>query len=248
MGKIKCIFLFMAVVALSYYFLPSPLMLDWVIPIFCCIFACMYGINNSFNPLFAFLVVCLFVPLVLVIVPASYALFYAIVYGVMALFGNLIGMLLHKRNIRIKYPARFTRYLIISIAGSYIVSLILSAIMMSQMTQIAYHVTDFGVTLREDVIDFDTNAARRNYYDYYGNSQETTEREISNTEKFKIKVICVFSLFPLWREYYANPNVMDGDQYHIVRSYKNGESVVYGGNAYPITYIFVYSAISSAFD
>jgi len=249
MSKTKTIFPFIAVISLSYYFLPSPLMLVWVIPLFCCILAFIYGINNSFNPLFALFVVVLFVPLVLAIFPPSSALFYAIGYGIMALFGNVIGMILHKHSIRIKYPAKFSRYLIITVVGSYILTLILSAIMMSQMTQITYHATDHGVTIREDIIDFDTtNAAKRNYYDYYGNPQEKIETSISNSEKFKIKVICSFSLFPLWHEYYDNPNVMDGDQYHIVRSYEKGESVIYGGNAYPITYILVFNAINNVFD
>ena len=54
--------------------------------------------------------------------------------------------------------------------------------------------------------------------------------------------------FPLWRERYYNPNVMDGDQYSMVRSYEKVESVIYGGNAYPITYIFVFNAINNVFD
>jgi len=247
MGKIKTVFPFMAAISLSYYFLPSPLMLVWVIPLFCCVLAFIYGINNSFNPLFAFFVVILFVPLFLA-VPPSDALFYVIRYGVMALFGNAIGMILHKRSIRIKYPARINRYLIIVAVGSYILALVLSAIMMSQMTQISYHATAYGVTFREDIIDFETNAAKRNYYDFDGNPREETETSISNSEKLKIKAICSFSLFPLWQEYYVNPNVEDGDQYHMVRSYEKGESVIYGSNAYPITYVFVFDAINNVFD
>ncbi len=142
---------------------------------------------------------------------------------------------------------RYIRYVIIMAIGCYILAVIISIAMMSQMTKITYNATAYGTTLREDILDFKTNTAQRNYYDFYGNSTDHKENLISSAREFRIKSVCSFSLLPLWRKNYYNPLIMDGDHYNIARSYKESESVIYGSNAYPLTYWFVLQAIDNDF-
>lgn len=142
---------------------------------------------------------------------------------------------------------KYIRFSLFVAIGCYIFAVIISIVIMSQMTQITYNATAYGTTLREDIIDFKTNTARRNYYDFYGNQTGHKENLISPAKEFGIKCVCSISLFPLWRKNYFNPFIMDGDQYNIARSYEERESVIYGSNAYPLTYWFVLQAIDNAF-
>ena len=84
---------------------------------------------------------------------------FVIGYGIVALVGNAIGMLFHKRNVRIKSMAKAGRYLLIAILGSYFVAVIVSAVMMAQMKQITYNSTAYGVTIKELKINFTSNMA-----------------------------------------------------------------------------------------
>ncbi|WMJ77528.1 MULTISPECIES: hypothetical protein [unclassified Sedimentibacter] len=140
---------------------------------------------------------------------------------------------------------KYIRSAIFVVIGCYISAVIISSAMMSQMTQITYNATAYGTTLREDIVDFKTNTVQRNYYDYYGNPTGHKENLINPTKEFGIKCVCSFSLLPLWRKNYFNLLIMDGDQYNIVRSYKESENVIYGSNAYPLTYWFVLQAIDN---
>jgi len=142
--------------------------------------------------------------------------------------------------------AKASRFLLIAILGSYIAAVIVSAVMMTQMKQITYSSTAYGITIKELRIDFASNTATRVYNDFYGEQRELKENPISNSKKMQIKTVCTFSLFPIWQKYYHNPWVMDGDYYNIVRGYENSESVFYGSNAYPLTYWFVYEVIHNA--
>jgi len=143
---------------------------------------------------------------------------------------------------------KYAKILVIAIAICYILAVIVSSMMIRQMTQITYNATAFGTTIREDIIDFKGNTAQRNYYDFYGEPTKQKENQISMAKEFKIKTICAVSLFPLWREYYLNPFIMDGDQYSIIRSYGDEQRIIYGSNAYPFTYPLVLYAIDNAFE
>ncbi|WFA07808.1 hypothetical protein [Tissierella sp. Yu-01] len=142
---------------------------------------------------------------------------------------------------------KYFRYAILMAIGCYILAVTISIAMMSKMTKITYNATAYGTTLIEDIVDFKTNTAQRNYYDFDGNPTDHKENLISPIKEFGIKSVCSFSLFPLWRKNYFNPFIMDGDQYNIARSYKENENVIYGSNAYPLTYWFVLWAIENAF-
>ena len=258
MGKIKAMLPSLTMVAISYYVLLSLLLLIGemevgsiilflAIPLICLGFSIAYGINHSFSILYAILASVLFIPSMLIIGIMPMWIF-VIGYGIVALIGNAIGMRFHKRNVRIKGMAKVGRYLLIIVLGSYIVAVIVSAVMMAQMKQITYNSTAYGVTIKEVKIDFAASTAMRNYYDFYGEHKEQKENPINGLKKIQIKAACTFSLFPIWQEYYHNPWVMDGDYYNIVRGYESGESVFYGSNAYPLTYWFVYGAIHNAIE
>ena len=139
-------------------------------------------------------------------------------------------------------------YFLIAVLGIYVVAVIVSAVLMAQMKQITYTSNAWGKIIMEAKIDFTESRATRIYNDIYGELREQKENPISDAKKTQIKAICSFSLFPIWRKNYNNPRIMDGDQYSIVRRYENSESVIYGSNAYPLTYRFVYKAIYNAIE
>jgi len=262
MGKAKAMLTPLTATALGYYISISLLLLIGepgigaiillvVNPFICLAFSIVYGINHSINILYALnyaiLAAALFIPSMLIvgIMPMWH---FAIGYGMVALGGNAIGMKLHKRNVRIKSMAKAGRYLLIAILGSYIVAVLISAVMMTKMKQITYNSTAYGVTIKQLRIDFASNTATRIYNDFYGEQREHKENPISNSKKMQIKAVCTVSLLPIWQKYYHNPWVMDGDYYNIVRGYENSERVFYGSNAYPLTYWFVYKAIHNTID
>ena len=258
MEKSKAMLPSLTAITLGYYFFLSILLLIGgigigviillvAIPLICLFFSIAYGINHSFNILYAILAAVLFAPSMLIIGIMPMWIF-VIGYGIVALIGNAIGMLFHKRNVRIKSMAKTGRYLLIAILGSYIVAVIVSAVLMAQMKQIIYNSTAYGVTIKELRIDFTSNMATRVYYDFYGEQRELKENPISKAREIQIKAVCTISLFPIWQKYYHNPWVMDGDYYNIVRGYENNESVFYGRNAYPLTYWFVYGVIHNTID
>jgi len=51
---------------------------------------------------------------------------------------------------------KYIRCAIFVAIGCYILAVIISIAMMSQMTQITYNATAYGTTLREDIVDFKT--------------------------------------------------------------------------------------------
>ena len=112
-----------------------------IIPLVCLAFSIAYGINNSLNLFYAVLVSVIFVPSMLIIGLMPMWIF-VIGYGIVSLIGNAIGMIFYKRNVRIKSAAKAGRYLIIAVLASYVVAVIISAVMMAEMQQITYNSTD----------------------------------------------------------------------------------------------------------
>ena len=255
MRKIKTMLPFLTVIALSYCFLPLLIagigtlivILFVAIPLVCLVCSIAYSINNSLNIFYPVFVVILSVILII-----RFPLIWdklvisSLVYGIIALLGNAIGMIFFKRNVRIKNIDKYSRYMIIAVVSSYIVAVIVSSIMMCQMTQITYNATAYGITIRKDIIDFDASKSQRNYYDYYGELTNHDENTLDTAKKFKIKLICSLSLFPLWQESYNNPSIMDGDCYNIIQSYEKDASTIYGSNAYPLTYQLVMMVFENA--
>ena len=131
-------------------------------------------------------------------------------------------------------------YFIFGIVGVYILAVGISAVMMSQTTQITYDAHGEGLKLRTIVIDFKENTAQNIYYNLYdvnlGLPLEIKEYPINTSTKLQIKTVCSFSLFPLWRKNYYNYRILDGDEYYITITYGNNERVIYGANSYPLTY------------
>ena len=256
MGKTKIMLPFLIAVLLCVCFLSSlaqgydsgMAIYSWVIPLICFIISTLYGINNSFNIFYVIIASILIALILFVRVPLVWS--FVIYYGITVLIGNIIGMIFYKRNIRIKYLEKHRRIITITtaiaIAGGYIIAVIISAIMMSQMTQITYNATAYGAVIREDTINFEANTAQRIYYDFDGELRGHEDSQIGAADIFKIKSVCSLSLFPLWQKIYYNPYIMDGDQYNIVRAYNNSESVVFGSNAYPLTYRLVMMVIENA--
>ena len=226
----------------------AMLMISWVLPLICFFVSVIYGINNSFNPFYVIFVMVLVTPIIYLRIPLLWD--FAIVYGVATLLGNAVGMILHKKNVRIRvierYGQRFVVIAAISITIVYAVAVIVSTVMVNQMTEITYRATAYGVTIREDVVSFEMNSSQRSYYGFDGEIKSTEESAIDIAEKRKIRLICSFSLFPLWQKSYYNPYVMDGDQYIIERTYGDNSSLIHGGNAYPLTYRLVMWAIENA--
>ncbi|MGL5435616.1 MAG: hypothetical protein ACRDBO_09515 [Lachnospiraceae bacterium] len=257
MKKVKEMLPFLTAIAISYFIFLSLLLLIGemesgciimfiVNPLLCLAFSIAYGINNSLNVLYAVLVAILFAPSMLIFTGPMWG--FVIGYGIVALVGNAIGMIFYKHNIRIKSIGKIGRYLIRAVIGSYIIAVIVSAIMITQMNQITYSSTAYGVTIKEVSIDFASNTATRSYYDYYGELVDFTENPISSSKKMQIKTVCAISLIPIWQEYYHNPWVLDGDNYYITKGYESSESVFYGSNAYPLTHWFVYWIIHGAIE
>lgn len=257
MRKIKEMLPFLTVIMISYYLLPLLIneintgffILFVVIPLICFISSIIYGINYSLNVLFIVCTAVLFIPSMLIIGILPIWGF-VIGYGIVALIGNAIGMIFFKRNVRIKNLEKYSRYLMITVVGSYIVAAIASVIMMNQMTQVIYNSTEYGSIWKQISIDFENNTAWQIIYEFNGDGEikEHRENPLSDAAKMKIKAVCAFSLFPLWQKSFDNPWVMDGDQYNIVRNYKNGNSVIYGSNAYPLTYWLVYRVIYNSIE
>ena len=247
MKKIKKMLPFLIMIMLWYYFLPAlidefdsfQIIFVAVISFVCLLVSFVYGMNNAFHILYPVFVAVLYIPSMLTMRDVS-VWGAAVMYGIFAAIGNAIGVIFYKRNVRIKNLEKYGRYFTIAVVGSYVLAVIVSGIMMSQMIKMTYNPIYF-FSEREDVINFKENTVQQNYY-HYGELEDHKEKALGTAEKIKIKVICSFTLFPLWRRSYNNPYICDGDQYLIVRKYENGESVTYGSNAYPLTYWLVMTA------
>ena len=122
MKKIKTMLPFLAVIALSYCFLPllikgrgtQIIVLLVAIPLACLVISIAYGINNSLNILYPIFVAILSIVLIIRF-PLIWRLLaiLSLAYGITALIGNAIGMIFFKRNVRIKNINKYSRYLII---------------------------------------------------------------------------------------------------------------------------------------
>jgi len=249
---------FLILTALYFCFLPllskdsnsSVIVYTWILPITCLITSIIYGINNSFNAFYVISVTIIAALLLLIRIPRSWEL--AFFYGIATLIGNLIGMILYKRGVRIKNLGKYGRYFsIITVAlvvTSYIVAIIISTSIMNQMTQITYKAIGYGVTLREDIIDFKENIAQINFYDYSGGLRESKNISIEAKDLARIKRISSLSLFPLWQSSYYDQGIASGDQYVFIMESEENERNVFGSNAYPLTYQLVVRSIKSAIN
>jgi hypothetical protein len=100
MEKVRKMLPFLIIILLDFYLLPilikdtgtGMMMLLAVIPSICFVCSVVYGINNSFNPFYALIVAILFVPSIFIFYNST-AWVYILGYGVIALAGNVIGMI-----------------------------------------------------------------------------------------------------------------------------------------------------------
>lgn len=103
--KIKKIIPYAIILILDYYALPilikdtgtAMLILLIVVPLICFICAIAYGIKQDFSPIFASMAALLFIPSIFIFYNES-AWVYAVAYGVIALLGNGIGRIFHKKK------------------------------------------------------------------------------------------------------------------------------------------------------
>jgi hypothetical protein len=105
MKKTKNMLPYLIIIILDYYLLPSlikdtgtaMMMLLVVIPLICFVCSIVYGIKNSFNPFYALIVAILFVPSIFIFYNST-AWIYVLGYGIIALVGNIIGMIFCKQT------------------------------------------------------------------------------------------------------------------------------------------------------
>lgn len=151
----------------------------------------------------------------------------------------------HKKKEKLK---RAARKILFAAAVIYLVCLIFSMISVFHMQELSYNAWGWGVILAEYKLDFADDFLERNYYDFDGTLMTHVENSFTTAQQLKVRFICSFSLMPLWRGTYINPSVADGDQWELISINGKEERRVYGSNAYPLTYRFVYSTIRSVCD
>ncbi len=96
---------FLLVIVLDFYFLPllisstgsGMLILLVVIPSICFICSLFYGIKHSFHIMYPAIVAVLFLPTIFIFYNST-AWIYILAYGVIALMGNIIGMMFYKHK------------------------------------------------------------------------------------------------------------------------------------------------------
>ena len=130
----------------------------------------------------------------------------------------------------------------------YLLCLIFCTVSVSNMHTLYYSSSGWGVVLVEYKLDFDNDLAEVNYYDYDGTLKTHSENTFSAEQQKKVRLACALSFMPVWKYYYNNPGVSDGDHWHMIITYKEKEKHTYGSNAYPFMYRFVYDAIRSVVD
>lgn len=130
----------------------------------------------------------------------------------------------------------------------YLLCLIFCTVSVFQIRKLNYSSIGWGVVLVEYKLDFVNNLAEVNYYDFDGTLKTHREDSFSTKQQMKLRLACAISLMPVWRNEYYNPNVNDGDQWHLVITYDEKEKHTRGSNSYPLLYRVAYNAISSAVD
>ncbi len=128
---------------------------------------------------------------------------------------------------------------LICLVVMYLIWVCISVVKMNDLEKIGYLSNEKGNDYKETYIEIDflnkriqeiTNDRGKQYYEYI-----TT---ISDKELSKIKAICIFSYFPMWREKY-NDNSNDGAYWKSYVIYEDVvKKVTYGHYAYPFTYRF----------
>ena len=101
--SIKSMLPFLLVVVLGFYLLPLMIVdtgsgftvLLILLPMLCFICSFIYGAIHSFHILFVVFVAILFVPVIFIYLNST-AWVFVIIYGVIALFGSLLGIPIHK--------------------------------------------------------------------------------------------------------------------------------------------------------
>lgn len=96
---------YLLVMVLDFYLLPflikdtgtAMVILLVVVPLICLICAIVFGAKNNFNLLFCMIVAILYVPTIFIFYNSS-AWVYVIGYGIVAIIGNIVGMLFHKQK------------------------------------------------------------------------------------------------------------------------------------------------------
>jgi len=149
---------------------------------------------------------------------------------------------------KMKKAKKWVLRVFLFLLSAYFVAVLISGYMMYKTTSIIYNMTNFGITIGSDNIDFETHSAQRNYYNYSGKLTSKENRKLNNGDITRIKTICSFSLLPLWRHSYNNRSIMDGDQWNLIRSTGTVKHKTDGSNAYPLGYKFVTSCINSVFE
>ena len=137
-------------------------------------------------------------------------------------------------------------YVLIAIPVIYILLALISAVMMSQMMRITCNSGEFGETLEKLVIDFEDNTAQLTLFDRYGEQTQDKKISIDSSDEFQIKLVCSFSLFPLWRKDYTGLfSPLADDWFCVTRTYGNNESESSGQRmSYPLTYNIVIRALN----
>lgn len=105
MEKTKKMLPYLTIIILDFYLLPlfindtgtAIMMMLVVIPLICFICSGVYGIKNSFNLFYALIVAILFVPSIFIFYNST-AWVYVLGYGIVALAGNVVGMMFHKQS------------------------------------------------------------------------------------------------------------------------------------------------------
>lgn len=101
----KNVFPYLIILFLTFYLLPfmmkdtgsAMIIILVIIPCICFLCSFFYGIKNSFHWLYSLIVVILFTPTIFIFYNLS-AWVYIIGYGFIAVIGNFLGMMLHKKK------------------------------------------------------------------------------------------------------------------------------------------------------
>ncbi len=105
MKMIKSMLPFLLITVLAFYLLPllrsdtgsAILLLLVVIPAICFVCSIIYGVKHSFHIVYSAIVVFLFIPTIFIYYNST-AWVYILAYGVIALIGNVVGMMFYKHK------------------------------------------------------------------------------------------------------------------------------------------------------
>lgn len=148
---------------------------------------------------------------------------------------------------RTKFKKIVIRVLVL-FSAFYLLGLICCTVLVFHMRTLNYSSMGWGVVLVEYKFDFVNNLTEVNYYDYDGTLTTHKEDSFTKEQQMKLRLASAISLMPIWRNYYYNPAVSDGDQWFVIISYDEREKHTYGSNSYPFLYRVAYNMIRSVVD